>query len=81
MLRDIRTNYQKFELTEESVNKDPFQQLNLWLKDAISGNTPDPTAMILSTIYSDGNPESRVVLLKELTPEGFVFFTNYSSKK
>lgn len=81
MLRDIRTNYQKFELTEQNVDKDPFQQLNLWLKDAISGKTADPTAMILSTIDSDGNPESRVVLLKELTPEGLVFFTNYSSKK
>lgn len=81
MLRDIRTNYQKYELTKESVDKDPFQHLNLWLKDAISGNTPDPTAMILSTIDLDGNPESRVVLLKELTPEGLVFFTNYSSKK
>lgn len=81
MLRDIRTNYQKFELTEESVDKDPFQQLNLWLKEAISGKAPDPTAMILSTIDQDGNPESRVVLLKELTPEGLIFFTNYSSKK
>lgn len=81
MLRDIRTNYQKHELTEQTVNKDPFQQLALWLKDAVSGNTPDPTAMILSTIDPDGNPESRVVLLKELTSEGLVFFTNYNSKK
>jgi pyridoxamine 5'-phosphate oxidase len=81
MLRDIRTNYQKFELTEESVNKDPFQQLNLWLNEAVSGQIPDPTAMVLSTIDQDGNPESRVVLLKEITPEGLIFFTNYQSKK
>lgn len=81
MLRDIRTNYQKFELVENSVNKDPFQQLNLWLNDALASQTPDPTAMILSTIDPDGNPESRVVLLKELTSEGLIFFTNYSSKK
>lgn len=81
MLRDIRTNYQKFELTEQTVDKDPFRQLALWLKEAVSGQTPDPTAMILSTIDQDGNPESRVVLLKEITPEGLIFFTNYQSKK
>ena len=81
MLRDIRTNYQKFELTEEIVNKDPFQQLALWLSDAFSAKTTEPTAMILSTIDPNGNPESRVVLLKEITSEGLVFFTNYNSKK
>jgi pyridoxamine 5'-phosphate oxidase len=81
MLRDIRTNYQKFELTEESVNNNPLQQLGLWLKDAISGQKADPTAMVLSTVDREGNPDSRVVLLKELTPEGLVFFTNYNSKK
>jgi len=81
MLRDIRTNYQKFELTEQTVNKDPIQQLTSWLNDAIHGQSPDPTAMILSTVDNEGNPDSRVVLLKELTPEGLVFFTNYDSKK
>ncbi|MDO9040070.1 MAG: pyridoxamine 5'-phosphate oxidase [Bacteroidota bacterium] len=81
MLRDIRTNYQKFELTEESVNTNPLHQLGLWLKDAISGQKADPTAMVLSTVDLEGNPDSRVVLLKELTPEGLVFFTNYNSKK
>ncbi len=81
MLRDIRTNYQKSELTEQSVNNDPIQQLSLWLKDAIADQKPDPTAMVLSTIDQAGHPESRVVLLKELTPEGLIFFTNYNSKK
>jgi len=81
MLRDIRTNYQKFELTEQSVNQDPFQQLILWMNDAISSQQPDPNAMILSTIDSLGNPDSRVVLLKELTSEGLIFFTSYDSKK
>ncbi|MDO8929727.1 MAG: pyridoxamine 5'-phosphate oxidase, partial [Bacteroidota bacterium] len=81
MLRDIRTNYQKFELTEETVDKDPIRQLNLWMKDAIAGHNSDPTAMVLSTIDREGNPDSRVVLLKELTPEGLIFFTNYNSKK
>ena len=81
MLRDIRSNYQKFELTEQSVNKQPIIQLTAWLEDAIANQKPDPTAMILSTIDQAGYPESRVVLLKELTSEGLIFFTNYNSKK
>ena len=81
MLRDIRTNYQKYELTESSILKDPLQQLKSWLIDSVNGKTQEPTAMVLSTIDQDGNPESRVVLLKELNDEGLVFFTNYNSKK
>ena len=81
MLKDIRTNYQKFELTEQLVNKDPIQQLIEWMNDAIAGQEPDPNAMVLSTIDTAGFPDSRVVLLKELTPDGLVFFTNYNSRK
>jgi len=81
MLRDIRTNYQKFELNEETVNNDPILQLTAWLNDAIENQKADPTAMVLSTIDREGNPESRVVLLKELKAEGLIFFTNYDSKK
>jgi len=81
MLRDIRTNYQKFELDQNSVNRNPFDQLVLWLDEAIKENVQEPTAMVLSTIDQEGNPESRVVLLKELTAEGLIFYTNYESKK
>jgi len=81
MLRDIRTNYQKFELNEETANNDPILQLTAWLNDAIENQKSDPTAMVLSTIDREGNPESRVVLLKELKDEGLIFFTNYDSKK
>jgi pyridoxamine 5'-phosphate oxidase len=81
MLRDIRTNYQKYELSESTILKDPFRQLSAWLNDAVTEKVQEPTAMVLSTIDFDGNPESRVVLLKELKHEGLVFFTNYQSKK
>jgi pyridoxamine 5'-phosphate oxidase len=81
MLRDIRTNYEKFELSETEINPNPFEQLQLWLKEAVSGNEKEPTAMVLSTIDEDGFPESRVVLLKDLREDGLVFFTNYESKK
>jgi len=81
MLRDIRTNYQKSELFEQAIKENPFDQLAIWLNEAIANQTPEPTAMVLSTVDQLGNPESRVVLLKELTPEGLIFFTNYHSKK
>lgn len=81
MLRDIRTNYQKFELNESSIRKNPFDQLSDWLNDAVNVKIQEPTAMVLSTIDANENPESRVVLLKELSSEGLIFFTNYNSKK
>jgi pyridoxamine 5'-phosphate oxidase len=81
MLRDIRTNYEKFELSESEINPNPLKQLRLWLDEAISGNEKEPTAMVLSTIDLNGLPESRVVLLKELKDDGLVFYTNYESKK
>lgn len=81
MLRDIRSNYQKAELNDDSINPDPFKQLNAWLKEAIEEGDPEPSAMVLSTIDSKGDPDSRIVLLKELNSEGLVFYTNYNSRK
>lgn len=81
MLRDIRNNYQKFELTEVGIKKNPMEQFQLWLNEAISGIEAEPTAMAISTIDQEGNPESRIVLLKELTADGLIFYTNYNSKK
>jgi len=81
MLKDIRTNYEKFELPESGINPNPFQQLRTWLEEAISGEEIEPTAMVLSTLDVQGFPESRVVLLKELKDDGLVFYTNYESKK
>lgn len=81
MLRDIRTNYQKYELTESSIQKNPITQLTKWLEEAVKENVQEPTAMVLSTIDSVGNPESRVVLLKDINTGGLVFYTNYESKK
>lgn len=81
MLRDIRNNYQKYELTEDGIRKNPLEQFQLWLNESISGIEAEPTAMAISTVDFDGNPESRIVLLKELTADGLIFHTNYESKK
>ena len=80
MLRDIRNNYQKYKLEEKSLDNNPLSLFNEWLNQAISEKVVEPTVVVLSTVQQ-GFPDSRVVLLKELTAEGFVFFTNYRSKK
>jgi pyridoxamine 5'-phosphate oxidase len=81
MLRNLRRNYQKSELTEETLISDPFRMFNEWLKTAIQEEEAEPNAMILSTVDAKGNPDARVVLLKEMSADGLVFFSNYNSKK
>ncbi|HVD99563.1 MAG TPA: pyridoxamine 5'-phosphate oxidase [Cytophagaceae bacterium] len=81
VLANIRNDYHQNVLSEQDVLKDPIQQTKKWLQEAIEQNTQEPTAMNLSTVSAHGRPSSRIVLLKEITPDGFVFFTNYFSKK
>lgn len=80
-LHEFRKSYTKFQLDEADVNKNPFKQFNIWFKDAIEDGTFEANAMIVSTINKNLQPSSRVVLLKHLVEEGFIFFTNYDSRK
>ncbi|MFA7437142.1 pyridoxamine 5'-phosphate oxidase [Castellaniella sp.] len=80
-LADIRQTYQKFELLESAVLPDPFQQFNQWLEQALHSEVREPTAMALATVDADGQPAARIVLLKEVSASGFVFYTNYESRK
>lgn len=77
----LRREYSKEELTEESVQKDPLGQFSSWLDEAIGAALPEPTAMVLSTTSALGQPSSRVVLLKGVSEKGFVWYTNYESRK
>ncbi|MBC5773394.1 pyridoxamine 5'-phosphate oxidase [Pontibacter sp. KCTC 32443] len=77
----IRRNYSMQSLTEASVAKDPISQFKIWMEEAIAAETTEPTAMVLSTVNEVGRPSARVVLLKEINADGFVFFTNYKSRK
>ena len=81
MLQDIRNNYLQRELLENELTDRPVELFRLWLDEAIKKRVNEPTAMVLSTMGSQNRPHSRVVLLKELTSQGFVFFTNYGSAK
>ncbi|AKD04671.1 pyridoxamine 5'-phosphate oxidase [Pontibacter korlensis] len=80
-IADIRTNYTKQALTEDSVAKDPVQQFKAWLEEAIQSEVDEPTALVLSTVSAAGKPSARVVLLKGFNEQGFKFYTNYQSRK
>ncbi len=80
-LADLRKTYSKMELTERSVDADPFEQFGKWMNEALAAELPEPTAMTLATASAEGRPSSRIVLLKGFDHRGFVFYTNYKSRK
>lgn len=83
-LADLREEYMRAGLDEGDVKADPFAQFELWFAEAVKAALPLPNAMTLSTVSADGQPASRIVLLKgvdDLAGGGFVFYTNYQSRK
>jgi pyridoxamine 5'-phosphate oxidase len=78
---NIRSEYENGSLDEDGVNKDPFLQFEKWFGDALHENISNANAFVLSTANKAGKPSARVVLLKGIDPEGFVFYTNYESRK
>ena len=77
----LRREYTHQGLTRDSLNADPIKQFELWFDEARQAPIKDPTAMSLATAKSNGEVGVRTVLLKVYDPQGFVFFTNYSSNK
>lgn len=78
---DLQKKYSLIELNEKSISKDPFEQFDIWYKDVLNSRLSEPNAMIISTANRAGIPSVRTVLLKSYDNRGFVFFTNYESKK
>ena len=76
----IRTDYSKNQLNENDVAKDPIRQFEAWFKEAMDSSVKEPNAMTLATSHHN-RPSVRIVLIKGFDERGFVFFTNYSSKK
>ena len=68
-------------LTEENINPDPFKQFDIWFKDAHEIGLKDPNAMNVASSTKEGIPSSRMVLLKSYDENGFIFYTNYTSRK
>jgi pyridoxamine 5'-phosphate oxidase len=81
-LADLRKTYAQRTLTEADVLPDAVQQFRVWLDEALAAHLDEPTAMTLATVGADGQPTTRVVLLKGLPNDaGFLFYTNYESRK
>jgi len=77
----IRKDYKLKQLDTTDVNVDPFLQFKTWFGEALQAKVNEPNAMNLSTIKESGRPSSRIVLLKGIEEDGFVFYTNYESHK
>ncbi|WP_375546811.1 pyridoxamine 5'-phosphate oxidase [Streptomyces gossypii] len=77
----MRARYRAAGLSESALAPEPYGQFTRWFEDAAASGLHEPNAMVLSTADADGRPSSRTVLLKQYDEGGFVFFTNYGSRK
>lgn len=80
-LSEFRREYLKGGLSRADLNQDPVLQFAAWFEQARKTEIADPTAMVLATVGSGGRPSQRTVLLKYFDEKGFVFFTNFESRK
>ncbi|KDB08484.1 Pyridoxine/pyridoxamine 5'-phosphate oxidase [Burkholderia sp. lig30] len=80
-LADLRINYSRASLDEAEAAPSPFAQFDRWFKEALAAKLPEPNTMTLATVGDDGRPSARIVLIKAVDDRGFVFFTNYESRK
>ena len=80
-IADLRRDYRHRALSEADAAVDPIEQFRQWFDEAVRADLLDVNAMTLATADADGRPDARIVLLKEVSADGFVFFTNYGSAK
>ncbi|MFD2936587.1 pyridoxamine 5'-phosphate oxidase [Spirosoma flavum] len=80
-ISDLRNEYTLNGLDAVDVLPDPIAQFQLWFDAALKANVPEPNAMHISTVTTEGRPDGRIVLLKDVSNTGFVFYTNYESRK
>jgi pyridoxamine 5'-phosphate oxidase len=80
-IADLRQEYMRAGLSEAQADADPLRQFARWFEDALRAKLPLPNAMTLATVTAAGAPSARIVLLKGVEQGGFVFYTNYLSRK
>lgn len=80
-LTELRQEYSQQGLQESEVDRDPIIQFERWFNQALEAQLREPNAMTLATVTTEGRPAARVVLLKGFDHRGFVFYTNYTSRK
>lgn len=80
-LHDLRNPYDSKPFSLSEIDIDPIKQFSIWFDDVLKSDFLEPNAMAVSTVSDDGKPSSRMILLKSFDQNGFVFFTNYLSRK
>lgn len=80
-IADLRLDYKLATLNEQDMAAGPVQQFERWWQEVVQSELDEPNAMTLATSTPDGKPSARIVLLKSFDEEGFLFFTNYDSRK
>lgn len=80
-IADLRKEYTRDGLNETDVSTNPFVQFQIWFGEAVAAQLLEPNAMTLATVDGAGRPSARIVLLKGFDEQGFVFYTNYDSRK
>jgi pyridoxamine 5'-phosphate oxidase len=80
-ISDLRKEYTLKGLDAVEVSANPINQFRRWFDAALAAGVPEPNAMHVSTVTAEGRPDGRIVLLKEVSDAGFVFYTNYESRK
>lgn len=80
-IANLREDYRQATLEIDEVARNPIQQFELWFQMAVNAQLKEPNAMVLATANAQGRPSARVVLLKGFNESGFVFYTNYESRK
>jgi pyridoxamine 5'-phosphate oxidase len=77
----MRREYVLDSLGDNEARANPFDQFQVWFDEAVASTVPEPNAMVVATVGADGAPSQRTVLLKSFDDRGFVFYTNYDSRK
>ena len=80
-IADLRKSYERAELNEDAAHRNPLQQFDQWLQEAINAQVNEPNAMTVATVGNDLRPSTRVVLIKAYDEQGIVWYTNYESRK
>jgi len=80
-IADLRKSYERDALDETASAASPFQQFETWMQQALAAGIAEPNAMTLATVGADGRPSTRIVLIKAFDTSGFVWYTNYNSRK
>jgi pyridoxamine 5'-phosphate oxidase len=80
-INTLRHDFSRQTLDEKDVHQNPVTQFSKWFQEAMDAKANEPNAMVLSTVSTEGKPSSRIILLRNFDDNGFVFYTNYDSRK